>query len=171
MQSFIHLLIQSFIYLFNYLSLFIDLLFIHSFTILVCIHSFIFESGLPRHSGHPSCVCMALPALQRLNWPHFLPQAGQWTYEVTKSNTRTGYLVAFVHGRTLGGSSPLQVEAWINTLVALPQTGLLAIVSAHVHQSYAPLVGADVTATISRPSGSDVTLTLNDDGLSESWCL
>nr|XP_039271529.1 calcium-activated chloride channel regulator 3A-1-like [Styela clava] len=90
-------------------------------------------------------------------------ETGTWTYFVNTGNEYTQNVVATATSMASDRDvQPIKVESGMGTVEA--SDGDAIVVYAQVSMGYAPVLNADVTARIERPSGGPVTIKLKDKG-------
>ncbi|GFO43573.1 calcium-activated chloride channel regulator 4, 30 kda form [Plakobranchus ocellatus] len=97
---------------------------------------------------------------------HGVAKAGKWTYHVTTNATKSHITVNIQSKPSEKGADVLQVNSWI------PDQGEIWFnpkqkfgIYAEVVRGKAPVLGAEVIATIERPQSSPIDLHLHDNGV------
>jgi hypothetical protein len=94
--------------------------------------------------------------------------AGLWNYSITSTSATEGLMIQ-VSGQTVDNQEPIRADAYGQILTGY-QYGEYMFMYTRVRQGYDPVIGADVIATVTRPSpcNDDVQVQLTDDGNGES---
>ncbi|XP_067667287.1 calcium-activated chloride channel regulator 3A-1-like [Haliotis asinina] len=106
------------------------------------------------------------PSLNLIRYHVQGAQVGTWRYRLTANSSMslTDSVVITVKGQAGNNSSPYEVSSWINSMSV--DVGEECTVYVYVHKGYAPIIDADVTVTVERPTPAPpVTLTPRDDGI------
>ena len=91
-------------------------------------------------------------------------QVGTWEYSLTSPVART--LTVVVKSMPGDNEDPYEFDSWLSDIFGGPNLAPTRVY-VYVHKGYSPVMDADVSVKVERPTGDTVTLTPKDNGICE----